>query len=1036
MPVTVSTCGDRLFNRSVRKEEINEQKVEEQKTSRQADLENPLRFFAFLFVFLLVAGPIANNHASLINMVLGIESSVILNDGDGEVADRFVCEFEDISDHEANAAMLVESVIAEGAVLMLNRDNTLPLNGSEKMTLLGVSSADFIYGGGSSGMDISKYDTLKTGLEADGFTVNPDMWSFYTEGAGKSYRHAIASGALNNYIPNNKEFLVNEVPMSEFTDREWDSVTAYGDAAIVVIGRPGSEGKDLPVSDSGDASGNYLKLTKEELDILAKLAGLKSAGSIQKIIVLLNGSNAMEMDFLEPEICGVDYQIDACLWVGCVGQTDISAIGDILNCNVNPSGRLVDTYCYDNTTSPAIQNVGVTAYTNAAAHGLSYSGTNNEYFVVYQEGIYVGYRYYETRYEDMVLGTANTGDYDYASTVAFPFGYGLHYTEMTYGALEMKDAGDTLTFYVDVTNTGDRDGRDSVLIYMQSPYTEYDRNYGIEKASVELVGFTKVSVPAGRTVKAKVIVDKQELRTYDANGQKTYIVDSGNYYFSVGDSAHDALNSILLQKAAQNDTSWGKVDLAKIIGSGDASNAVQYVQKHQDNTTWSMAGTGAKITNQLDHIDLNKYDTDTSNDVVYVSRSDWDGTMPHADLTPGGYKAAFEMACTDGMAADLKAIPGSDGQGTMPFQGKEGTLNLAQFIGVPLDKSITLADGNSYTWDDLLDQVTVAELAKMIGTAYSVTAPAKSINKPATIEKDGPMGITAKLIGGASSTGYTSEDILAATFDVELVEKIGESFGNDCLLSSNRSKCVSGVYAPGVNTHRTPYSGRNFEYYSEDPFVSGVICSAEVRGLQSKGVYVFMKHFALNDQETGRDGISVWCNEQTAREIYLQAFEYPIVDADAMCVMTSFNRIGTVWAGGDKNLLTNVLRGEWGMKGMVQTDFSNNNNYMDVIQGVLAGGDIWCCNDASKWTPVLEENANDPAVLTAMRKAGKHILYTVANSNAMNGMGYSTTVIEVREWWRDAILYAQIASGAMAVGFLVLSILSSRKAKKKASETA
>ena len=987
--------------------------------------------FAFLFAFFMIGGPIANNYSSLINMVLGIESNVVLNEGDGEVPDRFVCEFEDTKEHEANAASLVEQIVAEGAVLLMNRGDALPLNAGDKLTLLGTTSAHFVYGGGgSAGMDTSKFQNLKDALEEDGFSVNPTMWAFYKEGAGSKYGPTVASGALNNYIPNNKEFLVNEAPMTAFSDAEWDSVAAYGDAAIMVIGRTGSEGKDLPVSDAGDSHGNFLAASDEELAILGKLAELKQAGQIKKIVVLLNTSNAVELDFLEPSLCGTDYGIDACLWVGCVGQTGISAIGDLLNGKVNPSGRLVDTYCYDNTTSPAIQNVGVTAYTNAAAQGLSYSNGNNQYFVVYQEGIYVGYRYYETRYEDTVLGTANTGSFDYASTIAYPFGYGLSYTDMKYSGMTMQESGDNLVFTVDVTNQGSRDGKDSVLIYMQSPYTDYDRQNGIEKAAVELVGFTKVSVPAGQTVKAQVTVSKQELRAYDANGQKTYIVDAGNYYFSVGNGAHEALNNILALKDQKKDTAWGQVNVSRIIGSSDASLAVQYVQKAQDNVTYAKAVTGAAITNQLDHIDLNKYDSDSSNDVTYVSRSNWEGTMPHAVMTEGTYAASFKMAASDQMAADLKAILGSEGKGAMPIQGQEGELTLAHFIGIPVDGSITLPNGNTYTWDDLLNQVTFAEMAKMIGQAYCATPPAKSVNKPATKESDGPMGITARLVGGASSTSYTSEDMLAATFNTELIEKMGASFGNDCLKSSR--KAVSGVYAPGVNIHRTPYSGRNFEYYSEDPFVAGKMCAAEAKGLQSKGVYVFMKHFALNDQETGRDGISVWSNEQAAREIYLQAFEYPIVDAGASCVMTSFNRIGTVWAGGDYNLLTNILRGEWGMTGMVQTDFSNNNNYMDVVQGVLAGGDIWCCNDAGKWTPQLEKHQDDPQVVTAMRQATQHILYTVANSNAMNGMGFSTTVIETRGWWQDAIVYAQIGTGVLTVLFLGLAIASSMKARKKA----
>ena len=987
--------------------------------------------FAFLFAFMMIAGPIANNYATIINMVLGIESGVIMDDGDGKLPDRFTCEFEDTKDHEANAAAIVEQIVAEGAVLLLNRNSALPLTGTEKVTLMGTSAASFVYGGGGSGgMDTSKFPTLRAALEEDGFTVNPTMWDFYATGAGSKYRSAMAGGALNNCIPNNKEFLINEVPMNVFTDNEWNSVASYGDAAIMVIGRTGSEGKDLPTSDGGDVSGNFLELSPEEQAILAKLADLKAAGTIKKIVVLLNASNAVELDFLEPAICGKDYGIDACLWVGCVGQTGINAIGDLLSGKVNPSGRLVDTYCYDNTTSPAVQNVGVTAYTNAAAQGLSYSGTNNEYYVVYQEGIYVGYRYYETRYEDTVLGTAGVGSYDYASTVAYPFGYGLHYSDVSYGALAMKDNGSSLTFTVDVTNNGAADTKDSVLIYMQSPYTDYDRQNGIEKAAVELVGYTKVSVPAGQTVKAEVVVDKSELRTYDANGKKTYIVDAGNYYFSVGNGAHEALNSILMLKADKNDTAWGKVDSNRIIGAGDKTHAVQYVQKAQDNTAYATAVTGKAVTNQLEHIDLNKYDDDKTNDVTYVTRANWEGTMPKANMDDGKYAAAFVMAANDKMAADLKAIPGSDGQGTMPVMGKEGTLTLAHFIGIPLDGSITLPDGNTYTWDDLMDMVTFDEMAKLIGQAYCSTTPVKTINKPSTKESDGPMGITAKLVGGASSTSYTSEDVLAATFNIELIERMGASFGNDCLKSSR--KAVSGVYAPGANTHRTPYSGRNFEYYSEDPFVAGKTCAAEIRGLNSKGVYAFMKHFALNDQETGRDGIAVWCNEQAAREIYLQAFEYPVEEADFACVMTSFNRIGTVWAGADYNLLTNILRGEWGMKGCVQTDFANNNNYMDVIQGLMAGGDMWLCNDAAKWTPLLEAKKDDPKVVSAMREATKHILYTVANSNAMNGMGYNTTVVEVRGWWQDAIVYAQMGTGVLAVLFLIISILSGVKARKKA----
>ena len=987
--------------------------------------------FVLLFAVTMIGGPIANNYASIINMVLGTESTKTIGDP-GQT--YFEADFASSADQAASAAEICESVVANGATLLLNNDSALPLAEGARVTLLGTTSADFVYGGtGSGGMDTSTPTNLKDALEADGFAVNPTMWDFYTTGAGMDYGLVTASGSLNNYIFDNAEFLVNEAPQSAYSDAEWDSVADYGDAAIVVFGRVCGEGADLPWYGAGDADGNILSLSAEERDLLQKLAELKAAGQVQKIIVLLNATNPIELDFLNPEICGVDYGIDACLWVGEVGQTGINAIGDLLKGAVNPSGKLVDTYCYDNLTSPAIQNAHATAYTNAASAGLSFD-SNNEYYVAYQEGIYVGYRYYETRYEDYVLGNANVGDYDYASTVAYPFGYGLSYTTFRYGPLAMTDNGDSFTFTVDVTNTGAVDGAEAVQIYMQSPYTDYDRENGIEKASVELVGFTKVDVAAGETVTATVTVDKSEMRAYDANGAKTYIVDADNYYFAAGNGAHEALNNILAAKAAAGDTTNGTVEPARMTAAGNAELAVQYQQAELDTTTYATADTGFAITNQLDHADLNKVDADTSNDIVYLTRSDWAGTMPQAEITATGYAAAVQIAANDELVAALNATVENIPEGAvlstdMPVMGSEGTLNLAQYVGVPLDGSITV-DGTEYTWDDLLDQVTFAEMVKLVGQAYHSTAAVASVNKPVTKDENGPQGITATLTGGSSSTSYTSADLLAATFDPAIAEAVGRSMGNDCLLANG--KAYSGIYGPGVNIHRTPYSGRNFEYYSEDPFISGKTCAAEVSGIQSKGVYVYLKHFALNDQETARDGISVWTNEQAAREIYLQAFEYPIVEGGAYCVMTSFNRLGCVWAGGDYNLLTNILRNEWAMPGFAVTDFSNSNNYMDVVQGVLAGGDAWDCNDATKWSDVLRTYQDDAQVVSAMRQATARILYTVANSNAMNGVSPNMQVVEVTTWWQIAFIVGDVVFGLLAVLCIVMAV---RTRKKKGAAT-
>lgn len=981
--------------------------------------------FTLLFAVTMIGGPIANNYASIINMVLKTESTKTIGDA-GDT--YFEADYASAAEQEKAAQAICETAEANGATLLLNRENALPLAQGAKVSLFGTGSADFVYGGtGSGSVDSSKALNLKDALEADGVSVNPTVWNFYTTGAGKDYRRQLAPGSLNNYIFDNSGYLINEVPQSVFTDAEWNSVADYGDAAIMVVSRVCGEGSDLPWFGTGDGDGNILSLSQEERDILKKLADLKAAGQVKSIIVLLNVSNPMELDFLQPSLCGVDYGVDACLWVGEVGQNGIEAIGDILNGTVNPSGKLVDTYCYDNLTSPAMQNTYVTSYTNAAEQGLAFKSTCNEYYEVYQEGIYVGYRYYETRYEDTVLGNANVGKYDYASTVAYPFGYGLSYTTFEYSGLTMKEEGDNFVFTVSVSNTGSVDGREAVQIYMQSPYTDYDRENGIEKAAVELVGFEKVAVPAGQTVSVDVTVPKSELRAYDANGAKTYIVDAGNYYFATGNGSHEALNNILVAKAELEDAANGTVDLNKMVSTGDASLAVQYQQASLDATTYAKTTDGTEISNQLDHADLNKFDDDTSNDVVYVSRSNWKNTMPEATITATAYQAAVQIAANDAIVAGLAIQDQPESTGEMPTMGKEGTLTLPQFVGVPMDGSITV-NGQEYTWDDLLDQLTFSDMTKLVGLAYHSTASASNVGKPATKDENGPLGLTANLTGGGSSTGYTSADILAATFDREIAEAVGRSLGNDCLMATG--KAYSGLYGPGVNIHRTPYGGRNFEYYSEDPFISGQICAAQVGGIQSKGVYVYMKHFALNDQDTGRDGLCVWTNEQAAREIYLQAFEYPIEQANALCVMTSFNRLGTTWAGGDYNLLTNILRNEFGMKGIILTDFSNSNNYMDVVQGVVAGGNAWDANDANKWPAKLKEYKDNATVCNAMRDASKHILYTVANSNAMNGVSENVQIVEVRAWWQTAILVLDVVFGVLAVGSAVMLVRDIRRKKE------
>ncbi len=985
---------------------------------------------AVLFAVFIAATIVCNMFAPAVHIFFNTKTSTTSGEK-GE--DFFKKDASSASEQMEKAQDVVERIGAEGSVLLMNESSALPLAEGAKVTLLGKTSADLITGGtGSGAVSVTGKNTVKSAMEQAGLEVNDTMWNFYTSGAGSTYVREDGEGSLNNVLPDFTTFKINEVPQSAYSATEWDSVKNYGDAAIIFLGRVCGEGFDMPWFNSGDGTGNLLELTAEEQALLAKAKQLKDAGDIRKIVVILNTSYALELDFLRPDICGVDYGIDACMWIGLPGESGINGVAEIIAGKVNPSGKLVSTYTYDNFSAPAMQNMYVTSYANAEEKGLTYGGNGslyNKYYIAYQEGIYVGYRYYETRYEDYVLGNTKVGEYNYDDTVAYPFGFGLSYSEFSYSDFEMTENEDSFTFTVTVNNNSDVTGKDVVAIYMQSPYTEYDREYGIEKAAVELVGYTKVEVPAnGRVENVTVTVDKTELRTYDANGAGTYILDKGNYYFALGNGSHEALNNILAKKADIADNSNGAVNKERMTSAGNAGLVEQYTVAEQDNEIFATSVTGEEITNQFDSADLNRRDEDASNDIVYLSRSNWAGTMPKATFAAKAYTAAFNsLSANDEMVAELSNTYKSSSGGTMPTMGAKNDLKLIQFRGVEMNESIEW-NGKTYTWDDLLDQLTFAEMARLIGQGYHNTAYISSVSKPETKDENGPAGITTSLTGGsAQGTCYPSADLRAATFNDELVKEMGVMLGNDALWSS--PKVYSGLYGPGGNIQRTPYGGRNFEYYSEDPFIGGNICANEVEGIQSKGMFVYLKHFALNDQESGRDGISVWANEQAIREIYLQQFETSIVKGGAHCVMSSFNRVGATWSGANKNLMTNVLRGEWGMDGQAVTDYSGN-DFMDVALGLLAGQDIWDYS-GTKWTNKLNTLKNDANIVNAMRQASARILYTVANSNAMNGYTVDTDVTGTLAWWQSALIAADVIFGVLTVAAATMLVFTIVKNKKQ-----
>lgn len=969
-----------------------------------------------LLAIVLVVGIVANYfgglYATTVNMYLGTDTFKIVNASDDVY---FTSDFDSAEERQAYEDELCATVEAEGAALLKNDNNALPLAEGAKVSLFARGSVDLMYGGtGSGSVDTSSAPTLQEALNEVGIEINTTLWDWYVSVADQYSR--ITPSAISDTLVANTQYAVNEAPWSEVEAAASDSFAEYGDAAIVVFSRSGGEGADLPAGDIGadiswssgeEGDGNYLTLSQEERDLLAGLKELKDAGVFKSIIVLLNTSNAIELDFLNPDVCGVDYGVDACMWIGDVGQTGVNGVAQLLAGEVSPSGSLVDTYWYDNTANPAVINFYARPYSNIDEYGLEMENDGNQgMYSVYQEGIYLGYRYAETRYEDVVMGTENAGDFDYSTTVAYSFGYGISYTTFAYSDFSVTPTDSSFEVTVTVTNTGNYAGKKTVQVYFQSPYTQYDKDNGIEKASVELCGFAKTdTLEPGTSETVTISVAKTELRTYDSNNAQTYILDAGDYYFTIGTGAHEAINNIL---AAKGYTTADGMD-----AEGDATLTAKWVQDSLDTEIFSTSeATGAAITNLFDEADPNKasYSPGT---VTWLSRSDWTGTYP---------TGTFDLALNDDLMAELEYTrydPEEVEQPEeMPTLGADNGLTLPMMMGKDYDDP---------DWELLLDQLTYDEMVQCITLGFHNTKMCISVSKPATKDENGPQGLTATLTGGESKMCYTSEDIMAATMNVDLINDMGRCIGEDCLAAG-----YSGLYGPGINMHRTAYSGRNFEYYSEDPFVAGTICAAETQGIQSKGVYVYLKHVALNDSETSRMGVNTWINEQTAREIYLEVAEKAIVDGGAWCVMSGFNRWGAYWCGEYYNLQTAYLRGELGMRGMSLTDYSGSSEYMDVPDALIGGTDIWDSPSTLIHTTKATEAAydqNDPYMVQQMKDAMHRILYTVVNSNAMNGWDENTEIVSVTPWWVMAI-YAVIAVGAVGTVACAVMLVKNVKLKK------
>lgn len=986
-------------------------------------------FFAVWFAVFTIATPIAMKNDTWINGYFDINPWEVVKDenADPTEARYYKSDYETMNadgtvtyNHKAmrdHSMDVATQVATEGSVLLWNNEvggaPALPLAGGSKISLFGVSclESNYIYSGEGSGhVNITTVDNLKSSCEDEGLTVNNQLWNAYklvkTKGFGRS------QGVYNNVSdPNYIEFKVGEAPWSALNSTSFGDITpsvkTYGDAAVMIISRNGSENGDTDFYSAECLNNNYMDLAINEDEILTKLDEMKASGSIKKIVLLINSAAAMSMQNI------MEHDIDACMWVGMGGNASYDQLAKLLAGSANPYGRLTDTWVMNTDSAPATVNFGDYTFKehNGVPEDTTY--THNTKYVVYAEGIYVGYRYYETRYEDSILGGRNAdgaagvtaGDpvkgWAYGDEVAFPFGYGGSYTTFDYSGFSVKQNGDgDYEVTVKVTNTGDVKGKDVVQVYIQKPYTDYDVENHIEKASVELVGFEKTGeLEPDASQDVTITVPAYEFKTYDAYGKATYIVEDGVYYLAVGSNSHDALNNILANKG------YDVSDGMDYNGEGGLAEKIDDVNIAEDKFAKSPF-TGNDVTNRFNDADVNLYEGTKGQEITYLSRSDWNATYPQP----------VELTCSSKMVEDMQYGPAPEpaAEGVeKPLYGtitsELGELTLAMLMDLEYDDPM---------WEDLLNQLTLDESITLVTAGSASFSGATSVAAPGGKSQDGPCGIRDGDILD-SWMAFPCNGLLAATWNEELIEELGNAFGMEIMHAG-----FTGIYGVGANIHRCAYSGRSWEYYSEDGFLSGKAYAAEVRGLQNRGIITFTKHFALNDQERNRYGGTVWANEQSIREIYLKGFEAGITEGNANALMSSFNRIGCTWAGSHKGLLTDVLRGEWNFIGMVETD-AGVGTHMLVAEGyaggIVAGNDLWMGGANLNAFGQYIDNA---AVLQAIRESCHRNLYTQLHSNAMNGLTKGSRTIYHTPWWQTALKAAQISCGVVAGLCLVMAVTS------------
>lgn len=890
----------------------------------------------------------------------------------------------------ANAQEVNLKLAEEGFVLLKNENAALPMNKGARISVFSKNSVNLSYGGsGSGGFDTSNNKNLYESLNDAGFVTNPTLKRFYESSQSGPVRTANSSDLDNG---DNQKIATAETPQSKYADAVKNSYADYSDAALVVITRIGGEGFDLPRY-QGDSEGavspdsHYLELDQNEIDLLTAVTD----GTFKRVVVVFNTPSSFEAIFLKDSAyAAFADKIDAAVWIGFTGSNGITALGEILNGDVNPSGRLVDTWAADFTKNPSFVNFGTGCLpdtTDKYDGGMYYS-------VDYEEGIYVGYRYYETRGE-------TDGEDWYNANVVYPFGYGLSYTtfDWTVGDASASkiELGTTITVPVTVKNTGSVAGKEVVQLYASAPYTLG----GIEKAHKVLVGFAKTKLlQPGESETVTVSFDPYSAASYDyrdanSNGFSGYELEAGEYTLYISRNAHESEKAIALNLAAD-------------------------VQIGTDPTTDS------EVVNRYTDSE-NFLDSDWQLDAM-LSRADWEGTWP----TP---QTAQQHAGTDRLYEEIRSEehnnPTDFDSEEYPWFGEEPTLTLRDLLpSAEAEGYEPVVSYDDERWEELMMGCDEEEMIALINNGAYHTLAMESVGLPATIHGDGPSGFTCFMskeqVNGTCQ--YVSEPVMASTWNINLMNELGEAIGEEGTIGDKATgQPYSSIYAPGVNIHRSPFGGRCSEYFSEDPFISGMMGAAEVQGIQSRGVLPTVKHFVANEQETHRSigGDLSWLSEQALREIYLKPFEYTVKLGETRGIMTSFNRIGTRWTGGDYRLLTEILRNEWGFNGLVICDFNTIPQYMIPRMMFYAGGSLdLATQQSAMWMDCDTSDAGDAIVLM---RAVKDVMYALVNSNAMNAevIGYNPPI------WQEYLHWINIGAFSLVGVWLVLAIVRTVRCNKR-----